>query len=64
MFQERLFKAIETSQPRVELPPPPPTKHEYLDLAFETMAFKMKKVLLKEEIMDVVEYLQNLMNRA
>ena len=44
-------------------PPPPPPKHEYLDVALEAMAFKIK-VLSKEEIIDVVEDLENLVSRA
>ena len=64
VFQERLLMVIETPQPQVELAPPSPlAKHEYLDVSFEAMAFKME-VLSKDEIMDVVEDLQNLVNRA
>ena len=61
-FQERLLKAIEVPQPQVIEQPQP--KHEYLDAAFEAMAFKMKEVLSKDEIMDLVEDLEQLVNRA
>ena len=64
-FQEQLLKAIEVPQPQVDVgPPPPPAKHEYLDVALEAMAFKMREVLSKEEIIDVVEDLENLVSRA
>ena len=64
-FQERLLKAIEA-------PPPPPeqvssdssVKREYIDVAFEAMSFKMKEIFSKEEIMDLVKDLQQLVNRA
>ena len=49
-FQERLLKAIEVPQPQVVEQIPQP-KHEYLDAAFKAMAFKMKEVLSKDEIM-------------
>ena len=45
-------------------PPPPPPKCEYLDVALKAMAFKMKEVLAKEEIIDVVGDLENLVSRA
>ena len=53
-------------QPQVDvgLPPPPPPKREYLDVALEAMAFKIREVLSKEEIIDVVEDLENLVSRA
>ena len=64
-FQERLLKAIETPQPQVDLAPPPPLeKHEYLDVSLEAMAFKMKEVLSKEEVIDVVKDLENLVSRT
>ena len=60
-----MLKAIEV------LPPPPPEqvpsdsiKREYIDVAFEAMSFKMKEILSKEEIMDLVKDLQQLVNRA
>ena len=61
-FQERFLKA----------PPPPPeqvpsdssVKGEYIYVAFEAMSFKMKEILSKDEIMDLVEDLQQLVNRA
>ena len=62
-FQERLLKAIEVPQPHVVEQIPQP-KHEYLDAAFKAMAFKMKEVLSKDEIMDLVEDLEQLVNRA
>ena len=65
-FQERLLKAIEVLQPQVDVgpPPAPPPKCEYLDVALEAMAFKIREVVLKEEIIDVVEDLENLVSRA
>ena len=65
-FQERLLKAIEVPQPPVDVgpQPPPPAKYEYLDVALEAMAFKMREVLSKEEIMDVVEDLENVVSRV
>ena len=45
-------------------PPPPPTKPKYLDVALEAMAFKIREVLSKEEIIDVVEDLENSVSRA
>ena len=39
-------------------PPPPPPKHEYLDVGLEAMAFKIREVLSKEEIIDVVRDLR------
>ena len=63
-FQERLLKAIEL-QAQVDVPAPaPPRKHEYVDVDLEAMSFKMKEVLSKEEIIDLVEDLENLVNRA
>ena len=57
---------IEVPQPQVDVgpPPPPPTKRKYLDVALEAMAFKIREVLSKEEIIDVVEDLENLVSRA
>ena len=56
---------IEVPQPQVDVgPPPPPAKCEYLDVALEAMAFKMREVLSKKEIIDVVEDLENLVSRA
>ena len=64
-FQEQLLKVIEVPQPQVDVgPPPPPPKREYLDVALEAMAFKMREVLSKEEIIDVVEDLENVVSRA
>ena len=62
-FQERLLKAIEP-QAQVDVPPPPPQQHEYVDVALEAMSFKMKEVLSKEEIIDLMEDLENLVSRA
>ena len=63
-FQERLLKAIEP-QAQVDVPAPaPPPKREYVDVALEAMSFKMKEVLSKEEIIDLVEDLENLVSRA
>ena len=63
-FQERLLKAIEP-QAQVDVPPPPPQpKREYVDVALEAIGFKMKEVLSKEEIIDLVEDLENLVSRA
>ena len=63
-FQERLLKAIEP-QAQVNVPAPaPPPKCEYVDVALEAMSFKMKEVLSKEEIIDLVEDLKNLVSRA
>ena len=65
VFQERLLKAIEVPQPQVDVgPPPPPPKCEYLDVDLEAMTFKMREVLSKEEIIDVVEALENVVSRA
>ena len=63
-FQEHLLKAIEP-QAQVDVPAPAsPPKHEYVDVALEAMSFKMKEVLSKEEIIDLVEDLENLVSRA
>ena len=64
-FQEWPVKAIEVPQVQVESSVPTPTpKHEYLDIAFEAMAFNMRDVLSKEEIIDLVEDLENLVSKA
>ena len=53
-------------QPPVDVgpQPPPPAKRDNLDVALEAMAFKMREVLSKEEIMDVVEDLENVVSRV
>ena len=61
----KLLKAIEAPPPPQEqVPLDSSVKREYIDVAFEAMSFKMKEILSKEEIMDLVEDLQQLVNRA
>ncbi|MCG8621872.1 MAG: hypothetical protein MJE68_07740, partial [Proteobacteria bacterium] len=62
LFQERVIKALEP-QPQPEQVAVP-VKREYLDVALEAMSFKMKEVLSSAEIMDLVEDLEQLVNRA
>ena len=62
-FQEQILKAIEVPQPQVDVGPPP-AKCGYLDVALEAMALKMRAVLSKEDIIDVVEDLENVVSRA
>ena len=62
-FQEQILKVIEVPQPQVDVGPPP-AKHEYLDVALEVMALKMRAVLSKEDIIDVMGDLENVVSRA
>ena len=62
LFQERVIKALEP-QPQPEQVAVP-VKREYLDVALEAMSFKMREVLSSAEIMDLVEDLEQLVNRA
>ena len=41
-----------------------PVKKEYVDSAFETIALQMKQNLSNNEILDLVEDIQGMVNRA
>ena len=55
-FQQKLLKTLES--------PGEPEKQEYVDLALSAIALKMKSTLSQHEIMDLVEDIERIMNRA
>ena len=59
MFQQRVFKTLE--QPH---PAEPTELEEYVDLALAAISRKMKDTLSKNEIMDLVEDIQQIVNKA
>ena len=60
-FQNRLLKTLEGPGPNE---PAVVEKQEYVDVAFAAIAMKMKSTLSQNEIMDLVEDIQQLVNRA
>ena len=59
MFQQKVLKTLE--QPH---PAEPTEPEEYVDLALAAISRKMKDTLSKNEIMDLVEDIQQIVNRA
>ena len=59
MFQQKVLKTLE--QPH---PAEPTELEEYVDLALAAISRKMKDTLSKNEIMDLVEDIQQIVNRA
>ena len=59
MFQQKVLKTLE--QPH---PAEPTELEEYVDLALAAISRKMKDTLSKNEIMDLVEDIQHIVNRA
>ena len=58
-FQQKLLKTLEgPNEPAVV------EKQEYVDVAFAAIAMKMKSTLSQNEMMDLVEDIQQLVNRA
>ena len=55
-FQQKLLKTLES--------PGEPEKQEYVDLALSAIALKMKSTLSQHEIMDLVEDIEMIINRA
>ena len=55
-FQQKLLKTLES--------PGEPEKQEYVDLALLAIALKMKSTLSQHEIMDLVEDIEMIVNRA
>ena len=55
-FQQKLLKTLES--------PGEPEKQEYVDLALSAIALKMKSTLSQHEIMDLVEDIEMIVNRA
>ena len=55
-FQQKLLKTLES--------PGEPEKQEYVDLALSAIALKMKSTLSQHEIMDLVEDIEIIINRA
>ena len=55
-FQQKLLKTLES--------PVEPEKQEYVDLALSAIALKMKSTLSQHEIMDLVEDIEMIVNRA
>ena len=62
-FQNRLLKTLEGPGPGPN-EPGVVEKQEYVDVAFAAIAMKMKSTLSQNEIMDLVEDIQQLVNRA
>ena len=56
VFQEKLLKTLEDPQA--------PEKQDYLNLAMAAMAIKIKSVLSNNEIMDLMEELEEIINRV
>ena len=56
IFQQKLLKTLES--------PGEPKKQEYVDLALSAIALKMKSTLSQHEIMDLVEDIELIVNRA
>ena len=56
VFQEKLLKTLEDPQA--------PEKQDYFNLAMATMAIKIKSVLSNNEIMDLMEELEEIINRV
>ena len=59
MFQQKVLKTLE--QPH---PAEPTEPEEYVDLALAAISRKMKDTLSKNQIMDLVEDIQQIVNRA
>ena len=58
-FQQKLLKTLEgPNKPAVV------KKQEYVDVAFAAIAMKMKSTLSQAEIIDLVEDIQQIVNRA
>ena len=60
VWQDKILKCLEP----VDVPQAQPIKKEYVDSAFETIALQMKQNLSNNEILDLVEDIQGMVNRA
>ena len=62
-LQSRILKTLENPIEPVA-PAPPPAEQDYVDLAFAAILRKMKDTLNNNEIMDLIEDIQSIVNRA
>ena len=60
-LQSRILKTLENP---IEPVAPAPAEQDYVDLAFAAISRKMKDTLNNNEIMDLVEDIQSVVNRA
>ena len=61
-FQAKILKTLEN--PIETAAPAPAEPRDYVDLAFTAISHKMKDTLNKNEIIDVVEEIEAIVNRA
>ena len=59
-WQEKVLKYLEA----VDVVAPPPVKKDYIDLALEAVAVQCKENLNKNEILDTVDEIQQLVSRV